>query len=116
MFRPGTIPHWDYISDVLLFLVKLQSHGHLVAGFFCIPKLFIYAKSFTVAEIALSGPKNAQGCRVCKTCLKLFSPSLFGYIKKDEDGQMEAVCRGLECEVSGYVRFAVLKGVFQHPL
>lgn len=49
-------------------------------------------------------------------CIKLFSFSLFEYIKKDEEGQMEAVCRGLECKVSGHVRFAVLKGVFQHPL
>lgn len=40
-------------SEVLLFLVKLQSHGHLVAGFFYKAKL-IYTKSFAVAGNALS--------------------------------------------------------------
>lgn len=60
---------------------------------------------------------GAAGCVNCaNACVKLFSLSLFEYIKKDEEGQMEAVCRGLECKVSGHVRFAVLKGVFQHPL
>jgi len=49
-------------------------------------------------------------------CVKLFSPALFECIKKDEKGQRETVCRGLECKVSGHVRFDVLKGEFQHPL
>lgn len=48
---------------------------------------------------------RAAGCAK-HTYIKLFSPSLFEYIKKDEEGQMEAVCRGLECKVSGCVRFA----------
>lgn len=58
---------------------------------------------------------GAAGCAK-QACIKLFSPSLFEYIKKGEEGQMEAVCRGLECKVSGHVRFVVLKHVFQYPL
>lgn len=58
---------------------------------------------------------GAAGCAK-HACIILFSPSLFEYIKKGEEGQMEAVCRGLEYKVSGHVRFAVLKGVLQYPL
>lgn len=58
---------------------------------------------------------RAAGCAK-HACIKLFEPSLFEYIKKDEEGQVEAVCRGLECKVSGHIRFAVLKGVVQYPL
>lgn len=56
-------------SEILLFLINLQTHGYIVTGFFYKAKLLIYTKSFAVAENALSDLQNAQGCIVCKTCM-----------------------------------------------
>lgn len=55
-------------SEILLFLVNLQTHGHIVTEVFYKAKLLIYTKSFAVAESALADLQNAQGCRVCRTC------------------------------------------------
>lgn len=50
---------------------------------------------------------RAAGCAE-HAHVKLFSLSLAEYIKKGREGQVEVVSRGLESEVSGHERFAVL--------
>lgn len=74
--RLGTISHYQELKkisrEILLFLVNLQTHGHIVTGFFLQSK----AKSFAVAENALTFKMHrVVGCTKCP-CITLSSLSL----------------------------------------